>query len=183
MKSTEEEEENVSRSYLRDVSWKWMKDILFREIKKKTIEIARIIRVNPSSGILNFSDKILCTSMWRHCLSEDIVKGCIGGWNEFYGNSKKKKKKREESYRGEAKQGRRSDNRATVLSNLGFLRMDKPVELGSWLGTRVDFEARCKCSCGTMGNDRAMSSFMVTPPRSAKTESDLKEGGVLMRST
>lgn len=40
-----------------------MKDILFREIKKKTIEIARIIRVNPSSGILNFSDKILCTSM------------------------------------------------------------------------------------------------------------------------
>lgn len=48
VKSTEEEEENVSRSYLRDVLWKWMKDniyiyILFREIKKKKIEIARII--------------------------------------------------------------------------------------------------------------------------------------------
>lgn len=42
MKSTEEEEENVSRSYLRDVLWKWMKDniyILFREIKKKKLKL------------------------------------------------------------------------------------------------------------------------------------------------
>lgn len=44
VKSTEEEEENVSRSYLRDVLWKWMKDniyiyILFREIKKKKLKL------------------------------------------------------------------------------------------------------------------------------------------------